>query len=47
MLKALPRGDRTLVFVLAAGEPTDATGKASMHYLDDVQVSVLTPRPLP
>ena len=41
----LPRGARTLVFILAAGVPKDATGEASMHYLDDVQVSVLTPQP--
>ncbi len=43
----LPRGARTLVFILAAGVPKDATEAASAYYLDDVQVSVLTPQPLP
>ncbi len=41
----LPRGARTLVMILAAGVPKDATAEAAMYYLDDVQVSVLTPQP--
>ncbi len=41
----LPRGTRTLVFVLSAGKPAESSEKDSVHYLDDVQVSVLTPQP--
>lgn len=41
----LPRGTRTLVFILSAGVPKDATAAASYYYLDDVQVSVITPQP--
>ncbi len=38
----LPRGAKTLVFVLGAGPVDDAAAQASAHYLDDVRVSVLT-----
>jgi hypothetical protein len=40
----LPRGARTLVFILAAGVPKDATEGASFYYLDDVRMSVLSPQ---
>ena len=45
---ALPRGAKTLVFVLGAVPPEPRTEEASVHYLDDVQVSLLIPEsPLP
>jgi hypothetical protein len=43
----LPRNARTLVIILSAGVPKAATAEAGMYYLDDVQVSVITPEPLP
>ncbi len=43
----LPRGAKTLVFVLGAVPLEDKSLKASIHYLDDVQVSVLTPLTYP
>ncbi len=39
----LPRGSKTLVFILGAVPPEDTSIQASVHYLDDVQVSLLTP----
>ncbi len=39
----LPRGARSLVFILGAEPPDDASAEASPHYLDDVRVSVLIP----
>ncbi len=39
----LPRGAKTLVFILGAVPPEDASIKASIHYLDDVQVSLINP----
>ena len=39
----LPHGAQSLVFLLGAAPPDDASVQASAHYLDDVQVSVLTP----
>ena len=38
----LPRGAQSLVFLLGVLPPEDASAKASVHYLDDVHVSVLT-----
>ena len=38
----LPRGAQSLVFLLGAVPPDDASAEASPHYLDDVHVSVLT-----
>lgn len=43
MKMPLPRGARTLVFILGAVPPEDASMQASVHYLDDVHVSLLTP----
>ncbi len=37
-----PRGAQSLVFILGALPPDDASAEASAHYLDDVRVSVLT-----
>lgn len=39
----LPRGAKTLVFILGAMPLEDASVQASVHYLDDVQVSLLAP----
>ena len=39
----LPRGAKTLVFILGALPPEDASVQASVHYLDDVHVSLLAP----
>jgi hypothetical protein len=39
----LPRGAKTLVFILGTLPPEDASVQASVHYLDDVQVSLLAP----
>lgn len=43
----LPQGSKTLVLVLGAVPPEDAAQPTFVHYLDDVQVSLLTPQPLP
>ena len=40
----LPRGAQSLVFVLGAEPPENASAESSAHYLDDVQVSVLLPQ---
>lgn len=37
----LPRGAQTLVFILGAVPPENPAVEASVHYLDDVQVSLL------
>jgi hypothetical protein len=39
----LPRGAKTLVVILGAVPPEDASMEASVHYLDEVSVSLLTP----
>ena len=39
----LPRGAKTLVFILGALPPEDASVQSSAHYLDDVHVSLLAP----
>ena len=45
---SLPRGAKTLVLILGAVPPEPSSEEASVHYLDDVQVSLLTPEsPLP
>lgn len=44
MKMPLPRGAKSLVFVLGAGTVDDAPLGAQAHYLDDVQVSILTPQ---
>lgn len=36
-----------MMLILATGVPKDATAEAAMYYLDDVQVAVRTPQPLP
>ncbi|MEY4483519.1 MAG: hypothetical protein RL693_971 [Verrucomicrobiota bacterium] len=41
----LPRDAKTLVFILGAGRVSDALETSQVHYLDGVQVSVLTPEP--
>lgn len=41
----LPRGAKTLVVILAAMPPEDKSVEGSIHYLDDVHVSVITPSP--
>lgn len=38
----LPRGSKTLVFILGAVPPENASENAFVHYLDDVQVTLLT-----
>lgn len=38
----LPRGMQSLVFILGAVPPENESAEASVHYLDDVHVSVLT-----
>ncbi len=38
----LPRGMQSLVFILGAAPPENESAEASVHYLDDVHVSVLT-----
>ncbi len=44
----LPRGAQSLVFILGAGPADDASAETSVHYVDDVHVSVLIPQaPLP
>ncbi len=40
----LPRGAQSLVFILGAGPAEDASAETSVHYVDDVQVSVFTPQ---
>lgn len=40
----LPRGSKTLVFILGAVPPENASENAFVHYLDDVQVTLLTPQ---
>jgi len=37
----LPRGASTLIFILGAVPPEDPAAEASVHYLDDVEVSLL------
>jgi len=39
----LPPESKTLVFILGAVPPEDSSKEASIHYLDEVQVSLLTP----
>ena len=39
----LPRGAKTLVVILGAVPPEDASMESSVHYLDEVNVSVITP----
>jgi hypothetical protein len=43
----LPPGSKTLVLIFGAVPPEDTSRRALVHYLDDVQVSLLTPQPLP
>ena len=43
----LPPGSKTLVLVFGAMPPEDTSRPAFVHYLDDVQVTLLTPQPLP
>jgi hypothetical protein len=43
----LPPGSQTLVLIFGAVPPEDTLRPALVHYLDDVQVSLLTPQPLP
>jgi hypothetical protein len=43
----LPPGSKTLVLIFGAVPPEDTSRPALVHYLDDVQVSLLTPQPLP
>jgi hypothetical protein len=43
----LPPGSKTLVLIFGAVPPEDTSRPALIHYLDDVQVSLLTPQPLP
>jgi hypothetical protein len=43
----LPPGSKTLVLIFGAVPPEDPSQPALVHYLDDVQVSLLTPQPLP
>jgi hypothetical protein len=43
----LPPGSKTLVLIFGAVPPEDATQPPFMHYLDDVQVTLLTSQPLP
>jgi hypothetical protein len=48
MTLRLPPGSKTLVIIFGAVPPEDASRPASVHYLDDVQVSLLTSEsPLP
>jgi hypothetical protein len=42
----LPRGSRTLVLILGAVPPEDESENAFVHYLDDVQVALITPQAL-
>jgi hypothetical protein len=42
-----PPGSKTLVLIFGAVPPEDAAQPPSMHYLDDVQVTLLTSQPLP
>ena len=43
----LPPGSKTLVLIFGAVPAEDPSQPALVHYLDDVQVSLLTPQPLP
>jgi hypothetical protein len=43
----LPPGSQTLVLIFGAVPPEDTLRPALVHYLDDVQVSLLTPQLLP
>lgn len=43
----LPPGSKTLVLIFGAVPPEDTSRPALGHYLDDVQVTLLTPQPLP
>jgi hypothetical protein len=43
----LPPGSQTLSLIFGAVPPEDASKPVLVHYLDDVQVSLLTPQPLP
>ena len=43
----LPPGSKTLVLIFGAVPSEDTSRPALVHYLDDVQVSLLTPQPLP
>jgi len=43
----LPPGSKTLVLIFGAVPPEDTSRPALIHYLDDVQVSLLTSQPLP
>jgi hypothetical protein len=43
----LPPGSNTLVLIFGAVPPEDTSRPALVHYLDEVQVSLLTPQPLP
>lgn len=44
MKMPLPRGAKSLVFVLGAGTVDEAPVGAQAHYLDDVQISILIPQ---
>jgi hypothetical protein len=43
----LPPGSKTLVLIFGAVPPEAPSQPAFVHYLDDVQVSLLTSEPLP
>jgi hypothetical protein len=43
----LPPGSKTLVLIFGAVPPEDASRPALVHYLDDVNVALLTSQPLP
>ena len=43
----LPPGSKTLVLIFGAVPPEDISRPASIHYLDDVQVTLLTSQTLP
>jgi hypothetical protein len=43
----LPPESKTLVLIFGAVPPVDAAQPPSVHYLDDVQVSLVTSQPLP
>jgi hypothetical protein len=44
----LPPGSKTLVLILGAVPPEDVAHQAFVHYLDEVQVSLISPQvPLP
>jgi hypothetical protein len=43
----LPPGSKTLALIFGAVPPEDTSRSASVHYFDNVQVTLLTPEPLP